>query len=41
MENKENESSEKRGFLQGWGLLVLIIGGTIGLLVGIKAMFGL
>ncbi len=41
MENLENESNEKKGFLKGWGLLVLIIGGTIGLLMGVKIVFGL
>lgn len=37
----ENESNEKKGFLKGWGFLILIIGGTIGLLMGIKTIFGL
>jgi hypothetical protein len=40
MENKENESEEKQGFMQGWGLIALIIFGTIGGLVGLKALLG-
>lgn len=40
MENKENGSDEKNGFMQGGGLILLIIIGTTVLLVGIKALFG-
>jgi hypothetical protein len=34
------ENEPKGNFLQGWGLIVLIIGGTIGALVGLKVLLG-
>lgn len=40
MENNNKESEEKQGFMQGWGLIALIIFGTIGGLVGLKALLG-
>lgn len=40
MENKE-KTSENSGFLQGWGLITLIVVGVIALLVAAKLMFNL
>lgn len=37
MENNENTSNEKSGFMQGWGFILLIIGGVIGALVALKS----
>ena len=41
MENKENGSEEKKGFMQGGGFILFIILGTIAVLIGIKVVFGL
>jgi Tfp pilus assembly protein PilW len=40
MEN-DKETPGNSGFMQGWGLILLIIGGVIGLLVLMKVMFNI
>lgn len=40
MENKE-ETPNVSGFLQGWGLIILIVAGAIAALVGTKFIFNL
>jgi hypothetical protein len=41
MINKENESGENGGFMQGGGFIALIIIGTTAILLGVKALFDL
>ena len=38
MGNSENKSSRKNNFMQGWGLILVILGGVTTLLVAVKAM---
>ena len=40
MEEKGN-TPENSGFMQGWGLIILIVAGVIAALVGLKLLFNL
>ena len=40
MKEKE-ETSKNSGFMQGWGLIILIVAGVITVLVGAKLIFNL
>lgn len=40
MEEKE-ETSKKSGFMQGWGLIILMVVGVVAVLVGAKLIFNL
>lgn len=40
MEDKE-KTPENAGFMQGWGLIILIVVGVIAVLIGAKLIFNL